>query len=294
MTTQQSTLSMADYKTDEASWWCPGCGDFGVLAALQKALMDLGRRPEEVAIVAGIGCSGKIGNYVNSYNIHTTHGRTMPVALGVKLANRELTVVAAGGDGDGFAIGMGHFVHALRRNPDITYVVMDNQIYGLTKGQVSPTSMEGFETRSTPSGSIEHPVRPLQMAIATGATFVAQGFSSKQKQLVDILKQAIQHRGFSLVNTISPCVTFNKVNTYDYYKAQLKDIDSISGYDRRDRAQALATLMEHNELVSGIVYEHEASVPFEDRLPGFREQGLATQPLDLNPAEFDKLVQAYR
>ncbi len=294
MTTQQSSLSMADYKTDEASWWCPGCGDFGVLAALQKALMDLGRRPEEVAIVAGIGCSGKIGNYVNSYNIHTTHGRTMPVALGVKLANRELTVVAAGGDGDGFAIGMGHFVHALRRNPDITYVVMDNQIYGLTKGQVSPTSMEGFETRSTPFGSIEHPVRPLQMAIATGATFVAQGFSSKQKQLVDILKQAIQHRGFSLVNTISPCVTFNKVNTYDYYKAQLKDIDSISGYDRRDRAQALATLMEHNELVSGIVYEHEASVPFEDRLPGFREQGLATQPLDLNPAEFDKLVQAYR
>ena len=294
MTTQQPALTMKDYKTDEASWWCPGCGDFGVLAALQKALMDLGRQPDDVAIVAGIGCSGKIGNYVNSYNIHTTHGRTMPVALGVKLANRELTVIAAGGDGDGFAIGMGHFVHALRRNPDITYVVMDNQIYGLTKGQVSPTSMEGFETRSTPSGSIEHPVRPLQMAIATGATFVAQGFSSKQKQLVDILKAAIQHRGFSLVNTISPCVTFNKVNTYDYYKAELKDLDSLPSYDRSDRQAAIALLMEQHELVSGIVYQQHDSAPFEDRLPGFRAEGLATQSLELNEREFDKLVAGYR
>lgn len=294
MTTQQPVHKIADYKTDEASWWCPGCGDFGVLAALQKAVLELGVAPEELAIVAGIGCSGKIGNYINSYNIHTTHGRTMPVALGVKLANRELTVIAAGGDGDGFAIGMGHFVHALRRNPDITYVVMDNQIYGLTKGQVSPTSMEGFETRSTPSGSIEHPIRPLQMAIATGATFVAQGFSSKQKQLVDILKQAISHRGFSLVNTISPCVTFNKVNTYDYYKTELKDLDSMADYDRSDRSKAIATLMEYNELVTGIAYHNKDSAPFEDRLPGFRQQGLANQSLELNEAEFDRQVAMYR
>lgn len=294
MTTQQPALKLADYKTDEASWWCPGCGDFGVLAALQRAVMELGRRPEDVAIVAGIGCSGKIGNYINSYNIHTTHGRTMPVALGVKLANRELTVIAAGGDGDGFAIGMGHFVHALRRNPDITYVVMDNQIYGLTKGQASPTSMEGFETRSTPQGSIEHPVRQLQLAITSGATFVAQGFSSKQKQLVDILKAAINHRGFSLVNTISPCVTFNKVNTYDYYKAELKDLDALPGYDRHDRQQALSVLMEHNDLVTGVVYEQPDSVPFEDRLPGFRPDGVATRSLDLDAREFDRLVAGYR
>ncbi|MBI2760936.1 MAG: hypothetical protein HYX51_05870 [Chloroflexi bacterium] len=224
---------MADYKTDEASWWCPGCGDFGVLAALQKAVLELGVAPEELAIVAGIGCSGKIGNYINSYNIHTTHGRTMPVALGVKLANRELTVIAAGGDGDGFAIGMGHFVHALRRNPDITYVVMDNQIYGLTKGQVSPTSMEGFETRSTPSGSIEHPIRPLQMAM-------------------------------------------------------------MADYDRSDRSKAIATLMEYNELVTGIAYHNKDSAPFEDRLPGFRQQGLANQSLELNEAEFDRQVAMYR
>ncbi|MGH2411940.1 MAG: thiamine pyrophosphate-dependent enzyme, partial [Chloroflexota bacterium] len=186
MTTQQ--LAIADYKTAEASWWCPGCGDFGVLAALQKALLDLQVEPKNVAIVAGIGCSGKIGNYINSYNIHVTHGRTMPAALGLKLANRELTVIAAGGDGDGYAIGMGHFIHAIRRNPNITYIVMDNQIYGLTKGQTSPTSGEGFHTRSTPEGAIEHPVRPLQLAIAAGATFVAQGFSSNQRQLVALIK----------------------------------------------------------------------------------------------------------
>ena len=294
MTTQQPALTIADYKTDESSWWCPGCGDFGVLAALQKAVMDLGRRPEDVTIVAGIGCSGKIGNYINSYNIHTTHGRTMPVALGVKLANRELTVIAAGGDGDGFAIGMGHFVHAVRRNPDITYVVMDNQIYGLTKGQVSPTSMEGFETRSTPAGSIEHPIRPMQLAISVGATFVAQGFSSKQKQLVDILKAAIQHKGYSLVNTISPCVTFNKVNTYDYYKTNLTDVDQIPGYDPSNRQMALSALMEHDEKLTGIVYQNKDSAPFDDRLPGFRQEGLAKQSLDLNPRDFDRIVAGFR
>ena len=293
MATQQ-VYKIADYKTAEESWWCPGCGDFGVLAALQKAVLDLNIAPENLAIVAGIGCSGKIGNYLNSYNIHTTHGRTMPVALGLKLANRELTVIAAGGDGDGFAIGMGHFVHAMRRNHNITYVVMDNQIYGLTKGQVSPTSAEGFETRSTPAGSIEAPIRPLQMAISIGATFVAQGFSSKQRQLVDILKAAIAHPGFSLVNTISPCVTFNKVNTYDYFKAELKDLDSIESYDRHDRAKAIETLMEHNELVTGVVYSDPNSVPLEEKLPGFRAQGLATQDLTIDEAAFNRLVAGYR
>lgn len=292
--TTQPALTIADYKTDEPSWWCPGCGDFGVLAALQKALLELAIPPEMVTIVAGIGCSGKIGNYINSYNIHTTHGRTMPVALGVKLANRALTVIAAGGDGDGYAIGMGHFVHALRRNPDITYVVMDNQIYGLTKGQVSPTSMEGFETRSTPQGSVEHPVRPLQLAIATGATFVAQGFSSKQKQLVEILKAAVQHRGFALVNTISPCVTFNKVNTYDYFKAHLTDLDTLPGYDPTDRELAIRTLIEHDELVTGIVYRKPDSVPFEDRLPGFRAEPLAQQPLEVDEADFERMVMSFR
>jgi 2-oxoglutarate ferredoxin oxidoreductase subunit beta len=292
MTTQE--LTIADYKTSEASWWCPGCGDFGVLAALQRALLELGVRPEQVAIVAGIGCSGKIGNYINSYNLHVTHGRTMPASLGLKLGNRELTVIAAGGDGDGYAIGMGHFIHAIRRNPDITYLVMDNQIYGLTKGQSSPTSGEGFHTRSTPEGTIEQPVRPMQLAIAAGATFVAQGFSSNQKQLVTLIKAGIQHRGFSLINTISPCVTFNKVNTYDWYKQSLLNLDTVADYDASDRGKAMALLMERDELVSGLVYEAPDSRSFEQKLLGFREEGLANQDLHLERDAFEKILEDYR
>jgi len=292
MTTETVTLS--DYKTAEESWWCPGCGDFGVLAALQKALLELAVPPEDVAIVAGIGCSGKIGNYVNSYNIHVTHGRTMPAALGVKLANRELTVIAAGGDGDGYSIGMGHFMHALRRNPDITYIVMDNQIYGLTKGQTSPTSGVGFETKSTPGGNIEHTVRPLQLAVAGGATFVAQGFSSNQKQLVEIIKAAVRHKGFSLINTMSPCVTFNKVNTYAWFKQKLVDVEKLEGYDPADRLAATQLLIEHDEMVTGVVYENNSSPSFDQLLPGFREQGITQQDLRVAPAEFNKVLAAYR
>jgi 2-oxoglutarate ferredoxin oxidoreductase subunit beta len=292
MTTQ--TLALADYKTAEESWWCPGCGDFGVLAALQKALLDLQVQPANVAIVAGIGCSGKIGNYVNSYNVHVTHGRTMPAALGLKMANRELTVIAAGGDGDGYAIGMGHFMHAVRRNPDITYIVMDNQIYGLTKGQTSPTSAMGFETKSTPGGNIEHTVRPLQLALAGGASFVAQGFSSNQKQLVDLLKRAIQHKGFSLVNTMSPCVTFNKVNTFAWFKQNLVDVEKLPSYDPSDKIAAMRTLMEHNEMVTGLIYERPDATSFEDLAPGFRQQGIVNQDWTVPPAEFQRILAGYR
>lgn len=286
--------TLADFKTAEKSWWCPGCGDFGVLAALQKALVNLELPPEKVAIVAGIGCSGKIGNYVNSYNMHVTHGRTMPASLGLKLANRELTVIAAGGDGDGFAIGMGHFIHAVRRNPDITYVVMDNHIYGLTKGQTSPTSDPGFTTKSTPAGNIEHPVRPLTLALAAGATFVAQGFSSNQKQLVRLIQQAIEHKGFSLVNTISPCVTFNRVNTYDFYREQLADLDNEPDYDPTDRNAAMQKLMETDEMVMGLIYRDPNSQPLEDKLAGFRPEGVVNQSLELDRSRFEQLLTNYR
>jgi 2-oxoglutarate ferredoxin oxidoreductase subunit beta len=292
MTTE--TITLADFKTPEESWWCPGCGDFGVLAALQKALVDLAILPENVAIVAGIGCSGKIGNYVNSYNIHVTHGRTMPAALGVKLANRELTVIAAGGDGDGYAIGMGHFMHAVRRNVDITYIVMDNQIYGLTKGQTSPTSGSGFETKSTPAGNIEHAVRPLQLAVAGGATYVAQGFSSNQKQLVELIKGAIRHKGFSLVNTQSPCVTFNKINTYAWWKQKLVDVEKVDGYDPASRIAAMTLLAKHDEMVTGLVYEDRDTRSFDQLLPGFREQGITQQDWTVPQSEFNKLLASYR
>lgn len=281
--------TLAEFKTAEKSWWCPGCGDFGVLAALQKALVGVGVDPENVAIVAGIGCSGKIGNYINSYNIHVTHGRTMPSALGVKLANRDLTVIAAGGDGDAYAIGMGHFMHALRRNVDITYIVMDNHIYGLTKGQTSPTSDPGFQTKSTPKGNIERPVHPLQLAVSAGATFVAQGFSSWQPQLADLIERGIRHKGFALINTISPCVTYNKVNTYDWYKKELINLDKEDGYDCHNRTAAIAKLHESDEMVAGLIYEEEAP-SYEDLIPGFKASPVVGQDLTMNPDVWNKIV----
>ncbi|MDI3269458.1 MAG: 2-oxoacid:ferredoxin oxidoreductase subunit beta [Bacillota bacterium] len=287
------TVTMADYRTAEKSWWCPGCGDFGVLSALQKTLVDLQRLPHEVAIIAGIGCSGKIGNYINCYNIHTTHGRTLPVATGIKLANRDLTVIAAGGDGDGYAIGMGHFMHALRRNVDMTYLVMDNHVYGLTKGQVSPTSDAGFITSSTPQGNLEKPVRPLELALASGVGFVAQGFSGWVPQLIEILKAAIEYRGFALVNVISPCVTYNKVNTYDYYREALTKVEDIPGYDEKDRLGALKTVMEREGLVTGILYREEGPA-LEDLLPGFREEPIVSQDLRFRQEDLKALLEEHR
>lgn len=286
--------TLADFRTSEKSWWCPGCGDFGVLAALQKALVNLNLDPKDTAVVAGIGCSGKIGNYVNSYNLHVVHGRTMPAALGLKLANRDLTVIAAGGDGDGFAIGMGHFIHAVRRNANVTYIVMDNQIYGLTKGQTSPTSDAGFKTKTTPAGNVEHPVEQMQLALAAGATFVAQGFSSNQAQLVKLIEQAIQHPGFAMVNTISPCVTFNKINTYDYFREGLVDLEKDPSYNPLDRGMAMNKLLETDGMVTGLIYRNPESVPFEDKVNGASKTAIVNQDWKVGKADFEKLLADFK
>ncbi len=281
--------TLQEFRTNEKSWWCPGCGDFGVLAAMQKALVTVGADPASTAIVAGIGCSGKIGNYINSYNIHVTHGRALPAALGLKLANRDLMVLAAGGDGDAYAIGMGHFMHALRRNVNVTYVVMDNHIYGLTKGQTSPTSQEGFKTKTSPKGSLERPIHPLMLAVSAGATFVAQGFSSWQPQLALLIQKGIEHPGFSLINVISPCVTYNKVNTYDWYKQSLQNLDNDPEYVPNDRTKALARLHETDELITGLVYQEE-STPYEDLIPGFKDTPLVHQDLHVDPNTWKQIL----
>ena len=281
--------TLQEFRTNEKSWWCPGCGDFGVLATMQKALVAVGADPASTAIVAGIGCSGKIGNYINSYNIHVTHGRALPAALGLKLANRDLMVLAAGGDGDAYAIGMGHFMHALRRNVNVTYVVMDNHIYGLTKGQTSPTSQEGFKTKTSPKGSLERPIHPLMLAVSAGATFVAQGFSSWQPQLALLIQKGIEHPGFSLINVISPCVTYNKVNTYDWYKQSLQNLDNDPEYVPNDRTKALARLHETDELITGLVYQEE-STPYEDLIPGFKDTPLVHQDLHVDPNTWKQIL----
>jgi 2-oxoglutarate ferredoxin oxidoreductase subunit beta len=282
-----------DFRNKVKPNWCPGCGDFSVLAAMQRAFANLGLEPEDVAIVSGIGCSGRISGYVNAYGFHGIHGRALPIAQGLKLANRELTVVAAGGDGDGFAIGMGHTIHAIRRNVDITYIVMDNQVYGLTKGQTSPRSEMGFKTKSTPKGSIEAPLAPMEMALTAGAGFVAQAVSSDLKQLTHIIEEGIKHKGFSLINVYSPCVTYNKVNTYDWFKEHLVNLEKDESYDPSDRQAAMQKLMEHNGLVTGIIYQNKERKSYEDLIPGFRETALCKQDLKITQEQFDKLVAEF-
>jgi 2-oxoglutarate ferredoxin oxidoreductase subunit beta len=286
-------VSPKSFVSEERPTWCPGCGDFGVLQALQRAAAQLGLQPHEMVVVSGIGCSGKISSYFHAYGFHVLHGRTLPVATGVKLANPRLTVVASGGDGDGYGIGGNHFLHAIRRNVDITYIVMDNHVYGLTKGQTSPTSAHGFKTVTTPEGAAENPVHPLRVALAQGCTFVAQGFSAEKQQLTDLIVKAIRHRGFSLVNVISPCVTFNKINTYDWYRERLHDLDADSGYDPRSRAQAFAKLVETDDMVRGLVYVEEAPA-YQDYLPGYTTRSMAEMAEKLEPEVLDRLVAEFR
>ena len=282
-----------DFRNSVKPNWCPGCGDFSVQAAIQRAAANVGLEPENLALISGIGCSGRISGYVNSYGVHGIHGRALPIAQGVKMANRELTVIASGGDGDGFAIGMAHTIHAMRRNIDITYIVMDNQIYGLTKGQTSPRSGTGFVTKSTPKGSIEAPISPMQLALTVGANFIAQTMSSDLKGMTDIIEKAIKHKGFSIVNVFSPCVTFNKINTYDWFKENVKNLSDIEGYDPSDKSMAMRVLMENKDLVNGIIYQNPQNQSYEDLVHGFKAEGLVKQSLKMDEAKFEKLCAEF-
>ncbi|MFS0727921.1 2-oxoacid:ferredoxin oxidoreductase subunit beta [Paenibacillus sp. 1P07SE] len=283
-----------DFRNNVKPNWCPGCGDFSIQAAIQRAAANTGLEPEELAVISGIGCSGRISGYIHAYGLHGIHGRALPIAQGVKLANRELTVIASGGDGDGFAIGMGHTVHAIRRNLDITYIVMDNQIYGLTKGQTSPRSAEGFKTKSTPDGSIETTLSPLEIALSAGATFIAQSFSSDIKQLTALIEAGLHHKGFSLINVFSPCVTFNKVNTYDWFKEHIVNLNEYPDYDPSNRIAAMTKIMETGGLLTGLIYQDKERRPYEDMISGFRPEGLANQDLSLSRAHFDQLLAEFK
>jgi 2-oxoglutarate ferredoxin oxidoreductase subunit beta len=270
--------TLKDYRGD-VSTWCPGCGHFSVMAGVQKALLNLGYEPHEVAIVTGIGCSSKLSEYTRTYGFHTIHGRALPVAQGLKMSSPDLTVIAAGGDGDGYGIGLGHFVHAVRRNMDITYIVMDNNIYGLTKGQTSPRSAHNFITKTTLKGNKEYPVDPLSTAISNGGTFVAQAFSGDIKGMTEIIEKAIQHKGFSLVNIFSPCVTFNKINTYDYYKDHLVTIDAPLA----TREEAIRVVKEHEGNVHGILFVEERD-DFQTKL------GIDWKMRDVREGEMDEAL----
>jgi 2-oxoglutarate ferredoxin oxidoreductase subunit beta len=282
----------AEYKSRVRPTWCPGCGDYGVLNAVQNACAALSLDPAGTVIVSGIGCSSDLPHFMNAYGIHTLHGRAVPVAQGIKMANKNLTVIVTGGDGDGYGIGIGHFIHALRRNLDITYIVMDNQIYGLTTGQASPTSDCGHKTKTTPAGNLENAVNPLGIAVVEGATFVARGFSGDPAHLAEMIRRGIAHKGFSLVDVFSPCITWNKVNTYAWFRERVVKLDA-EGHDPADREAALRrTLRADGKLPIGVFYE-SAEPTFMEEEPSLRGEPLVNRRLGLTDAEWNALVEEF-
>lgn len=272
---------MEELKMQYIPTWCMGCGNYGILNALKKAISSLGINLDQLALVTGIGCSSKIGQYVNTYRIETLHGRSLPVATGVKLANHQLTVIAEGGDGDGMGLGIGHFIHTARRNLDITYIIHNNQIYGLTKGQASPTSDLGAITKFTPAplGSVEQPINIVQMALQAGATWVGRS-TAADPQLADYMVQAVQHKGFAVLDILQPCVSFNHVNTYKWYQERVYRLETLPDYDAADYTKAAAVAGQWGEKIPiGVIYRAERRT-FEESLPQLAGRPLVEQPID--------------
>jgi 2-oxoglutarate ferredoxin oxidoreductase subunit beta len=267
------TLTAKDYKTDLHPIWCPGCGDFGVLNAIHRALAAIQVPPEELVLVSGIGCSSRAPHFINAYGFHTVHGRALPIATGVKEARPELEVIAIGGDGDFFAIGMGHLPHAARRNPDLTCIIMDNEIYGLTKGQASPTSQLKLVTGSTPYELVDQPVNPMALAIVSGATFVARGYSGKPKELAELIQQGIEHPGFSVIQIISPCVTFH--NIFEATKAGVGPLPE--GHDPTSKAAGVKLALEGNGMEVGVFYR-EVRPTLEQGIAAQKERAKGAAP----------------
>jgi 2-oxoglutarate/2-oxoacid ferredoxin oxidoreductase subunit beta len=277
-------MVMADLKGKVDPDWCPGCGDFGVLAAVQKALVELQIPKHEVVTVSGIGCSSNFPGFIDTYGMHTLHGRSLPVASGMKLANHAMTVLVTGGDGDGFGIGAGHFMHTMRRNLDLTYIVMDNQIYGLTTGQTSPTSRIGMKTKSMPFGNVDAPVNPISLALAAGATFVARGFSADQKHLTELLKKAIEHKGFSFLDIFSPCVTYNHDNTFQWFRPRVKKLEDNPAWDTSDWVAAMEkSTLWGDEIPIGLFYERTDVPTAHDAEPVLKAGPLVHQKMGIPP-----------
>ena len=266
--------------------WCPGCGDWGIGIAIKTALSQMGLDPSSLIAVFGIGCSGNMNDFLNAYAIHALHGRALPNAIGAKLASHKLPVIAIVGDGDCYGEGGNHFIHACRGNHDITVIVHDNGVYGLTTGQVAPTAQKGFKSKSTPAGIIETPINPLTLALTQGATFVAQSFAGNVNQVIEMIKQAIEHKGFSLVNVLQPCVTFNKVNTYQYYLQHSYKLPAE--YKKDDLTEAVKMGMEMTTVEKfplGILFQVQRPT-FTDQLPQLQQSTLRGRERFL---EFEKL-----
>lgn len=257
--------------------WCPGCGDWGIVRAIKLALSEQGLGPSDVLVAFDIGCSGNMNDFLNANSMHTLHGRSVATAIGMKLAQHDRPVIVVGGDGALYGEGGNHFLHACRGNHDLTVIAHDNMVYGLTTGQTAPTSGTGMRTKSTPAGSVERPVNPLTLAITQGATFVAQSFAGDSRHVSQMIQAAMQHKGFSLVNILQPCVTFNKVNSYHYFFERTYKLSNE--YDRTSLVGALALAMEpeQEKFPLGILYEDSSRQPYHQVLPQLADKTLLSR-----------------
>ena len=271
-------VTLNDLKTIGQPNWCPGCGNFPIWHALKSAIIELGIEPYNIVIFSGIGCSSKIPHWVNTYGFHAIHGRPLPIATGVRLANNSLTAIVVGGDGDGYGIGIGHFIHAMRRNLDITYIVTNNQVYGLTTGQTSPTSDKGFATKSTPTGVIERPINPIALAIASEATYISRGFSKEMKHLTKLISNGVKHEGFALIDVLQPCVTFNRKNTYEWLSERVYKLEETD-HDVTNKRAAFQKSLEWNKRIPIGLFYREVRPTYEDELPKIARTPLAKQEI---------------
>ncbi len=278
------------FNTRTKPTWCPGCGDYSIWHALKIAIAQNGWEAHQFCVVYDIGCSGNMCSFINAYGFHGLHGRSLPVAAGIKISNHELPLIVVGGDGGLYGEGMGHFVHFMRANHDITMLVHDNQIYGLTTGQTSPTTEKGQKTKSNPQGGIEIPVNPLVMAIASGATFVARGFAGDTEGTAELIKKAIAHKGFSLVDVFQPCVTFNHHNTYQWFQERIYNL-SDAGYKGDNKIAALEKAMEFDKLPIGVIFEDNSRLTYEEELPQLKDGVLIKR--DTQNRDIENVLQSY-
>lgn len=281
-----------DYHLEEPTW-CPGCGIFALFDALKKtaAAMDLG--PEQMVVVTGIGCHGRLSNYFKAYGFHGLHGRVLPVAAGIKISNPGLQVLGVSGDGDAYSIGLNHFIHALRKNINLTYLVVDNRIYALTLGQTSPTSSLGFVSKSTPYGSKQVPLDGVRMALAAGGTFLARGFSGQSSHLAALIERGMNHKGFALIEVLSPCVTQNKSYSYEWYRENIYLLEDDSSYDPLDRNLAWEKLNADGKIPVGLIYE-EKRPSYEELVLPKKEKPLVFNDLKIDVPKFENNLQKFR
>ena len=283
-------MDIKDLTSSEQPTWCPGCANFGITLAIKNAIAELGIAPENWVLVSGIGCGSKLPRYIKTYGVESLHGRILPIATGLRLANHKLKVIGVGGDGDGYGIGGNHFIHTMRRNFDITYIVQNNEVYGLTKGQYSPTSRKGLVTPSSPFGAVETPVNPLAIAITMGATYVARVYANDIQKLKQIVKEAIEHRGFSFVDVLLGCGTFNKGNTPEWYKENVIYVEE-QGHNPSNKEAAMKLAMRTDKMAAGVLYK-ESKETYEDSMGHLEDKPAARH--DIENVDITSLLEKFK